>query len=206
VLLVGLTGGIGSGKSEVARRLAERGAVIVDSDRIAHEVVVPGSPGLDAVVGAFGAQMLRPDGQLDRDRLGAVVFQDEAARARLNAIVHPLVGARTAELISAAAASDPDAIVVNDVPLLVEAGIADRYEVVVVVACDPAVQLDRLVRLRGMSETDARARISAQAPLEAKLAVADVVIRNDGGLDQLDREVEQAWAVLRDRAGRRMQP
>lgn len=204
MLLVGLTGGIGSGKSEVTRRLAARGAVIVDADLIAREVVEPGSPGLAQVVEAFGPQVLAADGSLDRDALAAVVFGDDDARRRLNGIVHPLVGARTLELIAAAGKADPHAVVVNDVPLLVESGLADRYQVVIVVAAEPQTQLQRLVEQRGMAEADARARIAAQAPLADKLAVADIVITNEGDLAELDRRVEQVWADLADRAGRTM--
>jgi dephospho-CoA kinase len=200
VLLVGLTGGIGSGKSEVTRRFAERGAVIVDADVVAREVVAPGTPGLAAVVEAFGPDMLSADGSLDRDRLAAEVFTDDAKRARLNAIVHPLVGQRTGELVLAAAAADPGAIVVNDVPLLVEAGRADAYDVVVVVAASPDQQLQRLVTQRGMTEADARARIAAQAPLAAKLAVADIVVDNNGDLDELAGQVDAAWQELCRRA------
>jgi len=206
VLLVGLTGGIGSGKSEVSRRLAALGAVVVDADKIAREVVEVGTPGLQQVADAFGPDVLAADGSLDRDALAARVFGDEPARQRLNAIVHPLVGARTMELIAAAAAADPQAIVINDVPLLVEGGLADRYEVVIVVAAQPAAQLRRLVEQRGMSQADAQARIDAQAPLEAKLAVADIVISNDGDLAALDAEVKQVWRDLAERAGRTTRP
>jgi dephospho-CoA kinase len=202
VLLVGLTGGIGSGKSEVSRLLAARGAVIVDADVVARAVVEPGTAGLAAVVAAFGADVLAADGSLDRDRLAALVFADPDARARLNAIVHPLVGARTFELIAAAADADPHAVVVNDVPLLVEAGLQDRYDVIVVVATEPATQVARLVQQRGMTESDASARIAAQAPLADKIAVADYVIRNDGSRDELARQVEEVWADLAARAGR----
>jgi dephospho-CoA kinase len=202
VLLVGLTGGIGAGKSEVSARLAALGAVIVDADRIAREVVEPGTDGLAAVVAEFGEGVLRPDGSLDRDALAAVVFGDESARRRLNAIVHPLVGARTMELIAAAGEADPHAVVVNDVPLLAEGGLRDRYQVVVVVDADPQTQLARLVGRRGMTEADARARIAAQATREQRLAIADHVIRNDGDLADLHRQVEQVWAALGARAGR----
>ncbi|MDQ1683927.1 MAG: dephospho-CoA kinase [Frankiaceae bacterium] len=206
MLLVGLTGGIGSGKTEVARRLAALGAVIVDADAIAREVVEPGTSGLDQVVAAFGPGVLTADGRLDRDRVAAVVFTDPDARARLNAIVHPLVRARTAELVIAAADADPHAVVVNDVPLLVETGLAaaGHYDAIVVVAADPATQRRRLVEQRGMAPADADARIAAQAPLADKLAVADYVVRNDGDLDALDAQVEQVWAHLAARAGRTM--
>ncbi len=196
MLSVGLTGGIGSGKSEVSRRLAALGAVVIDADKVSREVVEPGTPGLAAVVEEFGEQVLRADGTLDRERLASVVFGDEAARQRLNAIVHPLVGERTGELVSVATAADPDAIVVYDVPLLVESGLVSLYDVVVVVATDVPTQVRRLTQLRGMTEADARARIAAQAPLEDKLAVATYVIHNDGDLGELDRQVREVWSHL----------
>jgi dephospho-CoA kinase len=201
MLLVGLTGGIGSGKSEVSRRLASRGAVIVDADVVAREVVAPGSPGLASVVDAFGLEVLAPDGSLDRDALAARVFGDDEARRRLNAIVHPLVGERSLQLIVAAGEADPHAVVVNDVPLLVENGLQDRYEAVVVVDCDPQTQLRRLVDQRGMTEADARARMATQATREQRLAVADYVVHNDGDLAALDAEVEGVWQTLSKRAG-----
>ncbi|MFL6137892.1 MAG: dephospho-CoA kinase [Frankiaceae bacterium] len=197
MLRVGLTGGIGSGKSEVARLLAGHGAVVVDSDRLARQAVEPGSRGLAEVAAAFGTGVLAADGSLDRSALAAVVFADPAERARLEAIVHPRVRALAAEAFAAAAAAAPDAIVVNDVPLLVEAGLAGAYDVVVVVAADPAVQLRRLVEGRGMSEADARARIAAQATPEQRLAVADLVIGNDGSLADLAERVAAVWAALR---------
>ena len=200
MLLVGLTGGIGSGKSEVSRRLAARGAVIVDADVIAREVVAPGSPGLAQVVEAFGDRVLTPDGSLDRDAVAARVFGDDDARRQLNAIVHPLVGARSLELIVAAGEADPHAVVVNDVPLLVENSLQDRYDVVLVVDCAPEMQLRRLVEQRGMAEADARARMATQATREQRLAAADYVVRNDGGLDELDRQVAEVWRELAERA------
>jgi dephospho-CoA kinase len=199
MLRVGLTGGIGAGKSEVSRLLVEHGAVLIDADRIAREVVAPGTPGLAAVVEAFGEDVLTGDGSLDRPGLGAVVFADPAKLAVLNSIVHPLVGARSGELESAAA---EDAVVVHDVPLLTENGLAPLYEVVVVVDASPGTQLDRLVRLRGMTERDARARMAAQATREQRLAVADIVIDNDVPLEQLRRRVREVWAELTERASR----
>lgn len=198
MLRVGLTGGIGSGKTEVTRRLAELGAEIIDADLLAREVVAPGMPGLAAVVAAFGPQMLASDGSLDRDRLAHLVFTDPASRERLEAIVHPLVRAETAHRIAAA---PPEAIVVNDVPLLVETGRAPLYEVLVVVAASPRTQLDRLVRLRGMTPQDAQARIDAQLPLADKVALATYVIDNDGDLDALASQVDQLWRGLRRRNG-----
>ncbi|MGW9209107.1 dephospho-CoA kinase [Embleya sp. NPDC055664] len=190
---VGLTGGIGAGKSEVARLLAELGAVVIDSDRIAREVVAPGTPGLAAVVAEFGESVLLPDGSLDRPGLGRIVFGAPERLAALNAIVHPLVGARAAELTAAAG---EDAVLVNDVPLLVENDLAGLYDLVVVVDAAPETQLDRLVRLRGMPEADARARMAAQASREQRLAVADVVIDNDGPLEALEPQVHSLWERL----------
>ncbi|GAA3490093.1 dephospho-CoA kinase [Streptomyces cremeus] len=198
MLRVGLTGGIGAGKSEVSRLLASYGAVVVDADRIAREVVEPGTPGLDAVVAAFGEDILTPDGTLDRPALGAIVFADAEKLKTLNAIVHPLVGARSAELQRAA---PPDAVVVHDVPLLTENGLAGLYDLVVVVDASPETQLDRLVRLRGTSEADARGRMAAQATREQRLAVADLVIDNDGPLEALEPQVRAVWQELRERAG-----
>lgn len=190
---VGLTGGIGAGKSEVARRLAELGAVVIDSDRIAREVVASGTPGLAAVVAEFGEGVLLPDGSLDRPGLGRVVFGAPERLAALNAIVHPLVGARAAELTAAAG---EDAVLVNDVPLLAENDLAKLYDLVVVVDAAPETQLDRLVRLRGMPEADARARMAAQASRAQRLAVADVVIDNDGPLSALEPQVLALWERL----------
>ncbi|MYS81752.1 dephospho-CoA kinase [Embleya scabrispora] len=190
---VGLTGGIGAGKSEVARRLAELGAVVIDSDRIAREVVAPGTPGLAAVVAEFGEGVLLPDGSLDRPGLGRIVFGSPERLAALNAIVHPLVGDRAAELTAAAG---EDAVLVNDVPLLAENDLAKLYDLVVVVDAAEATQLDRLVRLRGMAEADARARMAAQASREQRLAVADVVIDNDGPLSALEPQILALWERL----------
>ncbi|WAL94889.1 dephospho-CoA kinase [Streptomyces sp. Je 1-369] len=197
MLKVGLTGGIGAGKSEVSRLLVASGAVLIDADKIAREVVEPGTPGLAAVVEAFGTDVLAPDGSLDRPKLGAVVFADAEQLAALNAIVHPLVGARSAELEQAA--SD-DAVVVHDVPLLTENGLAPLYDLVIVVDASPETQMDRLVRLRGMSEEDARARMAAQATREKRLEIADIVVDNDGPLEGLPERVGEVWADLERRA------
>ncbi|MEV5507455.1 dephospho-CoA kinase [Streptomyces orinoci] len=195
---VGLTGGIGSGKSEVSRLLAARGAVIVDADRIAREVVEPGTPGLAAVVAEFGPEVLAADGTLDRPRLGAIVFADEERLRALNAIVHPLVRARSLEL---EAAAGPEAVVVHDVPLLAENGLAPLYDLVVVVDATERTRLERLVRLRGMTEDEARARMAAQATREERLAVADLVIDNNGPLAALEDRVAEVWRELLARAG-----
>lgn len=202
MLTVGLTGGIGSGKSEVARRFVAYGAVLIDADAIAREVVAKGTPGLAAVVAEFGPGVLAADGALDRELLAALVFSDDGARRRLNAIVHPLVGQRSVELLAEAEAADPDAIVVHDVPLLVESGLQGLYDVVVVVVAEAETQVRRLVEKRGMSEADAWARMAAQATDEARLAVADIVIRNDRDLAELDDQVRSAWSDLCARAGR----
>ncbi|MEV5984203.1 dephospho-CoA kinase [Streptomyces sp. NPDC052051] len=199
MLSVGLTGGIGAGKSEVSRLLVEYGAVLIDADRIAREVVAPGTPGLAAVVEAFGPDVLGPDGGLDRPKLGAIVFADPEKLAVLNSIVHPLVGARSRALETAAA---EDAVVVHDVPLLTENGLAPLYDVVVVVDAAPETQLDRLVRLRGMTEEDARARMAAQATREKRLEIADIVIDNDVPLERLRQRVRDVWDDLTRRARR----
>lgn len=198
MLTVGLTGGIGAGKSAVSRLLASYGAVIVDSDEIAREVVEPGTAGLAAVVAEFGADVLAADGSLDRAKLGGIVFADADRLRALNAIVHPLVRERSAALQEAAG---PDAIVVNDVPLLAENGLAGLYDVVVVVDAAPATQLDRLVRLRGMAGDEARARMAAQATREQRLAIADIVVDNDGTPEELARRVRKVWEELVARKG-----
>ncbi len=200
MLTVGLTGGIGSGKSAVSRLLAEHGAVVVDADLVAREVVAPGSPGLARVVGRFGAEVLQQDGALDRAALGARVFADPVELQALNAIVHPLVGERTAELLEQARASGAQ-VVVHDVPLLVENSLTGMYDAVVVVAATPETQLDRLVRLRGMAEQEARQRIAAQAPLADKLAVATHVVSNDGPLQELAPQVDRLWHDLTSGSG-----
>ncbi|MEV0169811.1 dephospho-CoA kinase [Streptomyces sp. NPDC050803] len=197
MLKVGLTGGIGAGKSEVSRLLVACGAVLIDADRIAREVVAPGTPGLAAVVDAFGEEVLAADGSLDRPRLGSIVFADPEKLAVLNSIVHPLVGARSRELEEAAA---EDAVVVHDVPLLTENGLAPLYDVVVVVDASRETQLDRLIRLRGMTEQDARARMAAQATREQRRDIADIVIDNDVPLPELEQRVKDVWAELVGRA------
>jgi dephospho-CoA kinase len=193
MLRVGLTGGIGAGKSEVSRRLGERGAVIVDADLLAREAVEPGTAGLAEVVDAFGQGVLGPDGSLDRPALGRLVFADDLARRRLEGIIHPRVRERAAQI---EAEAPTDAVVVHDNPLLVEMGQADDFDSVVVVDAPDDVRLDRLVRVRGLSREDAQARIAAQASREERLAVADHVVRNDGGLSSLDAAVDELWARL----------
>ncbi len=189
-LRVGLTGGIGAGKSAVARRLARRGAVIVDADRLAREVVAGGTEGLAEVVAAFGPEVLGPDGELDRPALALRVFDDAAARRRLEGIIHPRVRVRTAAEFASAA---PGAVVVNDVPLLVETGLAPSYHLVVVVEAEPATRIQRLVQTRGMTAEQAAARIAAQAGDAERRAAADVVVDNDGDLRDLHQRVDRLW-------------
>jgi dephospho-CoA kinase len=190
VLRVGLTGGIGSGKTTVARRLADRGAVLVDSDVLARAVVEPGTDGLAEIVAEFGDQVLDAAGALDRPALASVVFGDADARARLNAIVHPRVRRRSDELIAAAPS---DAVVVQDVPLLVESGMAPSFPLVVIVHADAEERVRRLVGQRGMSEADARGRIAAQAGDEARRAVADVWLDNSGKPEEIESAVDALW-------------
>lgn len=185
---VGLTGGIGAGKSAVAARLVEHGAVLIDSDVLAREVLAAGTPGLDRVVERFGPGVLDAQGALDRPTLGAIVFTDPQARADLNAIVHPLVRLRSAEL---AAETPPGALVVHDVPLLVETGQAGSFDLVVVVEADPDVRVARLWADRGMDEEQARARIAAQATDAERRAVADVVLDNSGTREDLLAAVDR---------------
>jgi dephospho-CoA kinase len=197
VLRVGLTGGIGAGKSEVSGRLAAQGAVVVDADLIAREVVAPGTDGFAAVIETFGPDVLGSDGALDRSQLGDIVFADKEKLAALNAIVHPRVGARMRELEEAAG---PGSVVVHDVPLIAENGLADAYDLVVVVDVPPRIQLDRLIRHRGMNREQARARMAAQASRARRLSIADIVVDNSGSLAELDRQVGELWSELRRRA------
>jgi dephospho-CoA kinase len=190
---VGLTGGVGSGKSTVSAMLADLGAVVIDADLLAREVVAPGSDGLTAVVEAFGPTVLTATGELDRPALGAVVFADEVARRRLEAIIHPLVRARGAELEAAAPA---EAVVVHDIPLLAETGQADAFDAVVVVDVPVEVQMERMVRLRGMSPQEAQSRVAAQATREQRRAVATYVIDNTGTLEDLRDRVAEVFEAL----------
>jgi dephospho-CoA kinase len=197
MLRVGLTGGIGAGKSEVSKSLAAQGAVVIDADLIAREVVAPDTDGLTAVIAAFGPDVLGADGTLDRVRLGDIVFADQQKLATLNSIVHPRVGARMRELEEGAG---PGSVVVHDVPLIAENGLASAYDLVVVVDVPPRTQLDRLIRLRGMSREQAQARMAAQASREQRLAIADIVVDNSGSLAELDRQAGELWSELRRRA------
>jgi dephospho-CoA kinase len=200
MLRVGLTGGIGSGKSAVAERLAALGAVVLDGDKAARAIVEPGTPGLARIVETFGPGVLRADGSLDRAALAGIVFSDAAAREKLNEITHPLIHEHILVAEEAAvAAGGPDTIVVHDIPLLAEGQRAADFAVVVVVDVPPEVQVSRLA-VRGLPEDQARARMAAQATREQRLAIADLVIDNSGSPDDLDRRVEQVWDELRARA------
>lgn len=196
--VVGLTGGIGSGKSTVAAMLTVLGAVVIDSDAIAREAVEPGTPGFDAVVETFGRGIVAADGGLDRAALAAIVFADPDRRAALEAIVHPEVVRRVGEIVAAHA--DTDDVVVLDSPLLIETGRHRDVEMVIVVSAEPETQIGRLVA-RGMDETDARARLAAQMPLAEKAEVADVVLDNEGTLEELEGQVDRLWSDLTGVAG-----
>ncbi|WP_026116405.1 dephospho-CoA kinase [Nocardiopsis valliformis] len=200
MLKVGLTGGIGSGKSAVSSALSSYGAVVIDADAIAREVVEPGTPGLAEVVAEFGEGVLTPEGRLDRPRLGEIVFADEARLADLNAIVHPRVAERSGQLMEEALASDAK-VVVYDVPLLVENGLESLYDVVVVVDTPDEVRVERVYRDRGLPREQVRARIDAQADRETRLASADLVVDNSGTREELAERVAELWRELLDRAG-----
>lgn len=191
--LIALTGGIASGKSTIARRLAEHGAVIVDADAIVREVQRPGSSVLTEIAAAFGHDVLTDAGELDRPRLASRVFGDEDAVRRLNAIVHPAVRVESAARFAAARAADPDGVVVYDVPLLLEARAEDPWELVVVAHAPVALRRERLISLRGMSPADADARIASQVDDERRLAIADVVIDTSGSVDETLAQVDELW-------------
>ncbi len=193
---IGLTGGIAAGKSVVARRFAELGAVVIDADELARQAVQPGTSGYDEVVAAFGSQVVAPGGALDREALARLVFADTDARRRLEAIVHPQVRRLAAEREAAATAADPAVVVVHDIPLLVETGQADSFGLVVVVAAPAALRVERLVRLRGMAPHDARARVEAQATDDVREAAADVVLDGTGTDEGLRAQVDALWQRL----------
>ena len=196
--LVGLTGGIGSGKSTAAARFVEHGAELIDADQIAREVVEPGKPTWHKLIAQFGREILDEDGFIDRPKLGAIVFGDDAKRAVLNELTHPPVINEIAERMELLQAFD--GVVIIDVPLLVESGVTRNYEAIVVVATKPDTQLRRLVELRGMTAEAAQARINAQAPLEDKLEAATHVIWNEGTLDEFYAEVDEVAQDLTRRA------
>ncbi|MCR2827552.1 dephospho-CoA kinase [Microbacterium sp. zg.Y909] len=192
--LIALTGGIASGKSTIARRLADHGAIVVDADRIVRDVQAPGSPVLEAIAEAFGSDVLAADGSLNRARLASRVFGDDDAVSRLNAIVHPAVRAESVRRFGEAAAADPGAVVVYDVPLLVEARVDDPWDLIVVAHAPAEMRARRLVELRGMSEADARARIASQVDDDRRLAIADVVIDTTGTLAETLAQADDLWA------------
>lgn len=196
--VIGLTGGIASGKSSVARALEQRGVPVIDADLLAREVVARGTPGLAEIVRTFGPDVLSADGSLDRDKLGARVFQDAEARQQLNAITHPRIGQLSAERIQAALQTDAP-YVVYEAALLVETGAHRGMAALVVVATSPEIQVTRLMGRDGLSESAARARLAAQAPLAAKLAAADYVIQNDAGLPELREQIERVHRALCER-------
>ena len=195
VRIVGLTGGIGSGKSTVARMLASRGAAVIDADRLARAVVAPGTPTLAKIVERFGATFLTAEGELDRRRLGQRVFGDPEALAALNGIVHPAV-AEAMQAEATAARDSGASVIVYDVPLLFENGLERMYRPVIVVTVDPEVQRDRILARDGLSPEEIEARISAQMPLSEKVARADIVIDNNGDLAATERQVDAAFAAL----------
>mgnify|MGYP001198645473 CR=1 FL=1 len=200
MLRVGLTGGIGSGKSAVAERLAALGAVVLDGDKAARAVVEPGTPGLTRIAETFGPGVLRADGSLDRAKLAGIVFSDEVALEKLNSIMHPLIHQHLQAAEEAAVkAAGPETILVHDIPLLAEGQRSEEFEVVIVVDVPPEVQVSRLAR-RGLPEDQACARMAAQATREERLAIADIVIDNSGTPEDLDRRVAEVWADLVSRA------
>jgi len=203
MLLVGLTGGIGTGKSTVARMLEKRGAVVFDADVLARQAVAPGTPGFDQVVERFGPNVLAPGGGLDREALASIVFSDPAARRDLEGIVHPEVRRMFAE--GCEEYRDSDRVVVFSAPLLVETGMHTAFDLLIVVSAPVATQIERLMRGRGMAERDVQARIAAQLPLEAKAEVADILVDNEGTLEDLEGRVELVWQDLdaQARAGAR---
>ncbi|MGP9528409.1 dephospho-CoA kinase [Glutamicibacter sp. AOP5-A2-18] len=190
---VGLTGGVASGKSAVAAKLAELGAVVIDADALARDVVAPGTPGLAAIKDAFGSEVLLPDGALDRKALGAIVFADEQQRQTLNNIVHPLVREAAGALRTKA---PEDSLVVEDIPLLVESGQADRFDAVIVIQAPHDERIRRMVQDRGWSVEEAKARMAAQASDEQRAAVADFVLDNSGSLEELEAQVSVLFAQL----------
>ncbi len=195
---IGLTGGIASGKTVAATRLAEHGAVVIDHDVLAREAVRPGSTGLDAVVAEFGDAVLAPDGSLDRAALGRVVFADAAARERLDAVVHPVIRRLAAEREAAVAAARTGAVVVHDIPLLVETGQAEAFHLLVVVDAPAELRVRRLVETRGMDRAEAERRVAAQASDAERLAVADRVLDGSGTVESLREQVDALWARIEE--------
>ncbi|MCI1020058.1 dephospho-CoA kinase [Microbacterium sp. C5A9] len=197
--LIALTGGIASGKSTIARRLAEHGAVVVDADQIVRDVQAPGSPVLAAIAETFGAEVIAEDGSLDRAALGAIVFGDRERLGQLNAIVHPAVRAESQRRFDEASRRDPQSVVVYDVPLLVEARVDDPWDLIVVAHAPAAVRRRRLVDLRGMNDSEAAARIDAQVSDERRLAIADEIIDTAGSLDETIAQTDALWERITSR-------
>jgi dephospho-CoA kinase len=201
MLRVGLTGGIGSGKSTVSERLAALGAVVLDADKAARAVVEPGTPGLAQIAAAFGPDVIAPDGSLDRPRLAEIVFADESALAKLNAITHPLIRDHIKAAEEAAIqAGGPDLVLIHDIALLAEWGRSKEFDLVIVVDVPTETQVERLTQQRGMPEDQARARIAAQATRDQRLAIADIIIDNSGTRADLDRRITEVWSDLQARA------
>ena len=200
MLLVGLTGGIGSGKSTVARLLERHGAVVIDADHLAREAVQKGTSGFDRVIDAFGPQIVAPDGDLDRSALAARIFTDPAQKSTLEAIVHPEVARRFSDQVDAYRATDR--IVLYVTPLLVELGLAPAFDVVIVVTASPHLRVSRVASDRGLSPDEVRGRMATQATDEQRAEVADVLIDNDGSLAELEPQVARLWGDLTARAGR----
>lgn len=194
--LIGLTGGIASGKSVVAARLGERGAVVIDADRLAREVVEPGTPALARIAEVFGPDVVAADGTLDRAALGALIFAAPEKREALNAITHPAISDRSHELFAAAGAADPEAIIVYDVPLLVESGRVDEFDRIVVVNASTETRVARMIELRGMTRDEAVHRLNSQATNTERLAIADIVIDANGTLEQTLEQADAVWAEL----------
>ncbi|WP_368496082.1 dephospho-CoA kinase [Herbiconiux sp. A18JL235] len=196
--VIGLTGGIAAGKSTVAKRFADHGAIVIDADRLAREAVEPGTAGLAAIADRFGASVIAADGTLDRAALGAIVFSDESARLDLNGITHPAVAQLLNDRLSEIAERDPDAVVVYDVPLLAETGgrRGGQFGLIVVVEAPAEQRIDRLVDLRGMSREEAARRVGSQASDAERRALADIVIDSGGSLDETLRQVDDAWPTL----------
>jgi dephospho-CoA kinase len=200
MLVFGLTGGLGSGKSTVAARLRARGVPVLDADRIARDVVAPGTEGLAAVVAAFGSEVLLADGSLDRGKLASIVFNDPEKRRTLNGILHPRIGARSAEMVAELAAKG-EKLACYEAALLVENGLADAFRPLVVVAAPEDVQVARAMARDRATEAEARARIAAQLPLAAKVAAADYVIDNGGSREETERQTDEVLAKIRAKAG-----
>ena len=199
MLLVGLTGGIGSGKSTVARLLERRGAVVIDADQLARDAVAKGTPGFEAVVRAFGAEIVAPDGNLDRRALAAIIFSDPERKSALESIVHPEVARRFGEQVDGLRGTDRVVVYVS--PLLVELGLAPAFDVVIVVTASPHLRVSRVASGRDLSPDDVRGRMASQATDEQRMEVADILVDNDGSLAELEPQVDRIWSDLVARAG-----